>query len=109
MSVSFGLILIAPLKIVKGGLIHKKFLDARRSVTFTIKSLLFERWVSGDVINYLVDVWQPPIEEGVLLVDTSFWIHMKNVQNDSTKEECWGHLLDDHGLNVSPLPLSRPA
>lgn len=40
---------------------------------FTLKSLLPGGWLSGDVINFFCVLWQPPVEEGVVIFPTSFW------------------------------------
>lgn len=63
---------------IKDGIVNKAFVS--RNDTFTVECLLPGGWVNGRLINFIVDVLQPPERENILLFDTYFWPSRLNLK-----------------------------
>lgn len=71
-----------------------------RRTTFTVKRLLPGGWIDGEIINFCLDSWQPPVAEGVVLLDTYFWPARLKYIESVDDEQRWRHVFDDPVLQV---------
>lgn len=65
-----------------------------------MRCLLPGEWLNGEVINFFVDFWQPPVQDGVLLMDTLFWVERLKKVTSVRKSEGWDEVLTDPVLMV---------
>lgn len=71
-----------------------------RNCIFTVNCLLPGHWLNGDVMNFIIDSWQPLFKEGVLLMDTYFWpTRLKRVRS-ARQSEAWDQVLGECLLKV---------